>query len=648
MNIISYFKINKLNIFIPLVFISGCNSDSNNSIEENLPIVSIEKSSQTLREGKTHKLTAHIKPNTFNIKNIRWEQTNGESLTFLDPNSQTTRFTLPISDVKNNYFKVKAIVTIENGIKIDSFTEFNSYKGMSKIDASNLLNQASLGFTYEDIIAAENLDEEEWIDSQLTISPTLHSTFMFYEDNSSKFYHASRINAWWNTTLKSKDLLRQKVAFALSQIFVVSDINTDILYSNPAGMINFYDMLIKNSFNNFRLLLSEISLSPIMGNYLNHLGNKKSNKISNIRPDENFARELMQLFTIGLVLLNQDGSEKLNHNNETISTYGQKEIANFARVFTGWNYANATYWKWPYNFTEPMEPWEEFHDNDEKILLNGTVLPAGQSAQQDLDQALDNLFYHPNVPPFISKQLIQRLVTSNPTPQYVKRVADVFTDNGEGVRGDLAAVIKAILLDDEARNPSGVLQYSGKIREPLLRTVQFWRELKSASASDWFYTWRLNSTHGQIPLGSPSVFNFFRPDYQPPELQVWQSTSPFNSSLNTHLVAPELQIANDATLIGQFNHQYFYSLWRIKELSNDPHENTILLSLQHHVDRLNSQGLDALLDHYDVLFFSGRMSTAMRQTLVNTHNIFANWSDYEKVGYLLFTISVSPEYVLQH
>jgi uncharacterized protein (DUF1800 family) len=274
---------------------------------------------------------------------------------------------------------------------------------------------------------------------------------MVFTNDDEDFRYISRIDAWWKAVMQSDDQLRQRVAFALSEILVVSDLNND-LRSQPEGMVTYYDLLLTHAFGNFRDLLEAVTLSPIMGTYLSHLGNEKADDALNIRPDENYAREVMQLFTIGLDELNQDGTAKLDANGNTIATYGQAEIEGFARVFTGWTFAGSeTFKRKSRDYVAPMQAFEEYHSQRQKTLLNGDIIPQGYSAQESLQLALDNLFNHQNVAPFISKQLIQRLITSNPTPQYVERIASVFNDNGEGVRGDLAAVVKAIYLDDEAR-----------------------------------------------------------------------------------------------------------------------------------------------------------------------------------------------------
>ena len=436
--------------------------------------------------------------------------------------------------------------------------------------------------------------------------------------------------------MQSDDQLRQRVAFALSEILVVSDENS-ALRGQPEGMITYYDLLLKHAFGNYRDLLEDVTLSPIMGTYLSHLGNEKADDTLNIRPDENYAREVMQLFTIGLEELNLDGSAKLDAQGNTIATYGQVEIEGFARVFTGWTFADSeTFKRKSRDYIKPMEAFDEYHSSKQKTLLNGEVIPQGYAAEESLHIALDNLFNHQNVAPFISKQLIQRLITSNPTPQYVERVANVFIDNGAGVRGDLAAVVKAIYLDDEARHFGSVLNYQGKIKEPILKTVQFWRNLDAKSPAGYYKTWNLINSYGQGPMQSASVFNFFRPDYQTAALR------------NEGIVAPELQIANDATLIGTMNALYASLVWSTAEARSDLNSNSIYIYVQDDMNVLEKNGVSALLAQYNTLYFAGAMSSDTRQALLDLDAYFNEEQYRERVSYLLYMIAISPEFNVQY
>jgi len=372
------------------------------------------------------------------------------------------------------------------------------------VSASRFLAQSSFGATPETIRAFRNAGSPSaWIDAQMALPVSRISAYTRANSNGSN--RAARHEAWW---------------FALSQIFVVSDIDY-ALANAQYGMADYYDMLAANAFGNYRDLLEQVTLHPVMGVYLSMVRNERANPAENVRPDENFAREVLQLFSIGLFELNQRG-EALPADNP-LPAYTQETVEEFARVFTGWNYADVS---WTTNnlgaepYTQAMVPDENFHDSGAKTLLRDAVSPAGLSTREDLAVALDNIFQHPNVGPFIGKQLIQRLVTSNPSPEYVERVAGVFDNNGAGTRGDLAAVVRAILLDEEARTGHLDNPDFGKLREPVVRFAHFWRALDGTpgplaegvhSTAD-FTLQRLDEMSGQAVMRSKSVFNFYLPD----------------------------------------------------------------------------------------------------------------------------------------
>lgn len=509
------------------------------------------------------------------------------------------------------------------------------YPKMTGAQASRLLHQATMGPTGKEIEVAAQTSANAWLTHQFTLPPTLHSPALRISPGKEQANYSNRIDAWWQVSLHAPDQLRQRVAFALSQIFVVSDTGNN-LRGKPEAMVTYYDTLLRHSFGNYRELLEAVTLSPAMGTYLSHLGNEKANVEHNIRPDENYAREVMQLFTIGLEQLHLDGTAKTDDEGRTIATYDQVAIEGFARVFTGWTFAEAENWKWPTkHYLAPMQAWPEYHSELEKVLLNGERIEAGTGPEQSLKIALDNLFNHPNVGPFIGKQLIQRLTTSNPSPAYVERVASVFNDNGQGVRGDLKATVYAILMDQEARDLTYAPSHFGKLKEPLLQTVQFWRELSAYSQSGFFYTWDLASSHGQAPLGSPSVFNFYRPDYQPQTLA------------DTELVAPEAQIANSVTSIGLMNYHYASLLWRIDSLKEGDTGNQILIDLSQHQQHLAQHGPQGLIDYYNRLFFSDQMSLSMMQELLAVFEWAENKQPEYQIAYCLFLIAIAPEYVTQ-
>ncbi|GJM08480.1 MAG: hypothetical protein DHS20C11_07560 [Lysobacteraceae bacterium] len=434
-------------------------------------------------------------------------------------------------------------------------------------DAGNFLLRTTYGPTPSEVANVQAVGFEDWVDAQLALAPTLHRPQL--EAYGIDIGHGERQRVWFDTAQDAPDQLRQRVAFALSEILVVSDVN-GTLEGQPLAVAEYYDILLRNAFGNYRDLLEEVTLTPTMGIYLSMFRSTRD-PLLGIEPDENYAREIMQLFSIGLHLLNNDGTPQLDGMGQKIPTYQQPHIVALAEAFTGWNFANADNgdgdcepweWQWPeWNFLEPMEPCvvtnpnpgqpDDYHVTTEKTIVGDVTLPAGQTAEQDMEQALDTLFEHQNVGPFIAYRLIQRLVTSNPSPGYVDRVASVFNDNGIGMRGDLGAVVRAILLDPEALDGHLMTSTFGKLKEPLLMVTHLWRvydaEINPVFAADRSCCWPgaiyvPQWWFSQAALRSPSVFNFFKPDYSPP-----------GAILNAGLVAPEFQIATDTQVMDVAN-----------------------------------------------------------------------------------------------
>jgi uncharacterized protein (DUF1800 family) len=423
-------------------------------------------------------------------------------------------------------------------------------------DAARFLTQATMGANRTQIEQLKAKGYVEWLNSQfaMPIQTTRYDWLASQRDPQSgklfnhidfRFGQEGFDAANWAKLLSAPDTLRQRVVFALSEILVISIDGLDSYWPQFRAAA-YLDLLEKHAFGNYRELLEAISTSPAMGQYLTFLGNEKANPVTGSNPDENYARELLQLFTIGLKELNIDGTVKLV-NGAPVETYTQNDISQLARVFTGWE------WDPPYvdrrepSFARrPMIQIPNRHETGESNFLGNTV-PAGLDGKASLKIALDIIFAHPNVAPFISRQLIQRLVTSNPSPAYVARVAKVFNDNGNGVKGDMKAVITAILLDDVARNPANINNPQfGKVREPILRFTAWARAFNISSANGtWDPGWVRNSDWGlgQAMLHSPSVFNFFRPGYVPPNSAV----------ANAGLVAPELQLTNEVSVFGYIN-----------------------------------------------------------------------------------------------
>lgn len=411
---------------------------------------------------------------------------------------------------------------------------------------------------------------EAWIDDQFTRPVGLLQPWVDWamaNGSGLGLYGNYKEFSWWSRAMGAPKLrpdapnsvapdpLRQRVAFALSEILVASD-RPETLAVEQSAMANFYDLFEQHAFGNYRNLLRAVALHPVMGIYLSHLGNQKANPAANVFPDENFARESMQLFSIGLWQLNQDGTRKLDAKGQFIPTYDNSDITELARVFTGLSFGNNTNFDlYPRDFTVPMKGWDAYHDCEPKTLLRGLHLPArtpsagntGSATMADVKAAIDNLFNHPNVGPFLATRLIQRFVTSNPSPAYVGRVAAKFANNGAGVRGDMKAVIKAVLLDPEARDGAMMSQPTwGKLREPFLRCVNFARAFNAASTSGYYPLDQFALAHLQDPMNSPSVFNFFLPTH-----------SPAGPITEAGLVAPEFQIVNASTAISGPN--YFWN-----------------------------------------------------------------------------------------
>ena len=432
---------------------------------------------------------------------------------------------------------------------------------------TRFLRQASFGPTDTGVASLQSMGYEPWIDNQMTVSASsqlLHLASLPLPANGFEG-QTNRLEAFFLHALKNDDQLRQRVAFALSEIMVVSD--DGVLFNRAGGLASYYDVLSSHAFGNFRDLIEAVTLHPAMGVYLSMLGNERPDTARNIRPDENYARELLQLFTIGLIELNLDGTARLDSLGQTISTYNQATIEGFAHVNTGWTFGGSPAFDRPRpNYLVPMQAFSNFHDMGEKQLLNGVILPSGQSPEQDMSDALDNIFAHPNVGPFISRRLIQRLTSANPSPEYIQRVATVFNDNGDGVRGDLGAVIKAILLDTEARTLD-VNGNGGKLVEPLLRLVALWRAFDAAAANGRYVFPQPNLAFGQAPLRAPSVFNFFSPDY-----------APSGEFASLGLVSPEMQITNETTT-ASVNDYLAFSIYIRNSSANNLSEQAIAIDI---------------------------------------------------------------------
>ena len=524
---------------------------------------------------------------------------------------------------------------------------------ITRAEAYRFLNQATFGATEADAQAVIAAGYEAWINQQLARPaslelPHVQQAFASYPPGADfTRLHEDRIDIWLRHALHAPDQLRQRVAFALSEIMVISQLSPLVGY--PWGSASYYDTLAQNAFGNFRTLMEDVTLHPAMGVYLSMLGNQKPDALRNIRPDENYARELMQLFTIGLVELNLDGTVRTNAQGNPIPTYDQQVIEGFAHVYTGWTYAGAPSFALAFptiaNQVVPMQAYADQHDTGPKRVLSypgavRTQIPAGQSPQQDLDDALDNVFRHPNVAPFISKQLIQRLVTSNPSPQYVERVARLFENDGTGRRGELDAVVKAILLDPEARSATASAN-AGKLGEPVLRLTRIWRAYGAASSSGRLNVQNIPGFIGQGPLQAPSVFNFFSPFYAPP-----------GEILDQGLVAPEMQLATEYlnSLITNyfFILAYCYNTAPVQGCPPVPPEfQQDLVIIDTGPERALAADPQALVSRIADRLAGGSMSATLRAQAVAMVQAVPASEASLRVAEALYLISTSPELALQ-
>lgn len=480
-------------------------------------------------------------------------------------------------------------------------------------EASRFLGRATFGPNMAAIDALAASDSDAWFKAQFSKPQTLHRKYI---DNllanqaagGQKVEFTGVYETFWQQGVRGDDQLRQRMAFALSEIFVISMQNESVR-PQVRGVASYYDMLGQRAFGNFRDLLEGVALHPMMGLYLSHLRNQKESATRT--PDENFAREVMQLFTIGLYQLNPDGSLKLS-GGKPIDTYTRDDVAGLARVFTGWSWAgpdqNALRYYGnmpdPDRDWQPMQNYAAYHSSSEKRFL-GKVISGATSGQADAKLALDTLFNHPNAGPFFGRQLIQRLVSSNPSPAYVGRVAAAFANNGSGVRGDMQAVIRAVLLDPEALAPAGTALRTGKLREPLQRLANWMRAFDARPASGRYTIYYLDdplSGLGQSPLNPSSVFSFFRPAYMPP-----------NSALaSAGLVAPELQITAEPSVTGYLNFMQEAINTGVGESREVKADYTRELAL--------AADTGALLDRVDLLLMHGSMPARLRGQITTAVN----------------------------
>jgi len=434
---------------------------------------------------------------------------------------------------------------------------------------SHFLSQATFGPTPDDVDRLTGGNAAEWFEDQLALAPTLHSPLVRQlgaipqADGLTDFERRAPVFAFWINAVGAEDQLRQRMAFALSQILVVSNFDNNRLSRFYEGLGYYQDILTENAFGNYRDLLEEVTYSPAMGYYLTYMGNRRGNENTGRMPDENYARELLQLFTIGVEELNPDGSPVIV-NGAPVETYDNTDITGLARVFTGLDLdpdlrQSDEMQAW----ASPMVERDNRHETGEKTFL-GRTIPANTPMDESIDQALDIIMEHPNVGPFVGRQLIQRFVTSDPEPAYVRRVAQAFDEGryvlpnstviGDGRKGDLAATLAAVLFDDEARDPARrAADDFGKVREPVLRFAHWARAFEVDDVTPQFAEplWFTGSPEAlaQQPYGSPSVFNFYRPGY----------VAPGTLSGEAGLTTPELQLINATSTTGYVNFVTFFA-----------------------------------------------------------------------------------------
>jgi uncharacterized protein (DUF1800 family) len=552
------------------------------------------------RAGGLKPLTVNFTLGGTALVNVDYQKSiSGTAITFAAGQREAFVAIHPIADPVDTEATETIVLTVEAGAGYTIGTPSSGTVSIlnqpfgsnpSAKEAARFLIQAAFGPDQDSTDDADYIPENvedvmatgfsAWIDTQL-IRPVGHLVPMVQWQTEQQqaftnhqtaidpeIYNDRKQNAWWGRAMglpklrpdavstQLADPLRQRVGFALSEIFVISD-RMERIAAQPEGMADFYDMLLDNSFGNYRNLLRDVSLHPCMGIYLSHMGNKKADPVAHSFPDENYAREVMQLFSIGLWMLNPDGSRQLDTNGQPVPTYTNTNITELARVFTGLSFGkkkdgsdNTNFDEYEGDFNSAMKGFDEYHDLAPKTLLRGVTTPqrvtnGGSATASDVDALMDNLFNHPNVGPFLGRQLIQRLVTSNPSPAYISRVAAAFNSTP---RGNLGRTVKAILLDPEARDAAMMSDSTfGKIREPFLRTVNVARAFNASAPNGWYYLDAFSLDHVQEPMKAPSVFNFYLPTYSPPGLLA-----------QAGLVSPELQIINATS--GTTAPNYF---WRI-------------------------------------------------------------------------------------
>ncbi len=564
--------------------------------------------------------------------------------------------------------------------------------------ASRFLSQATLGANFTEIQKVATQGVEKWVDDQLAMPNSfktesyllgIHNTIidslrLKFPANTYSLTNVFLDNwhfdiAWFQGSMTAPDLLRWRVGLALSEIFVTSRVST--FSSNPYALANYYDMLMDNSFGNYRTLLDKITYHPTMAVYLSFMNNHATDNYQGKQtyPDENYAREIMQLFSIGLYELNIDGTEKKDVNGKSIPTYDNADIANLAKVFTGLSWGDGDYLgissKNYWSYTIPLKfygrdssdakknPWKttprivDGHEYGSKTFLKNTIAPRPViQGNQDIQDALNIIYNHPNVGPFLARRLIQRLITSNPSPAFIQRVASVFNNNGSGVRGDLKAVVKAILLDPEARKCCGEedIDY-GMLREPFLRYMNLVKGLNLEATGGVYRNVmaRVYDKTEQKPMYANTVFNFFMSDF-----------SPDGVVKDAGKVAPEFQILSSQTLTGYFNalHEwlinddpddyYSYQSETVYKSNQDPKFNLVLDNVLTRNDKVPQ-----LLDKYNLILAHGKITPQNLKIIGNVikkmpytqdvNGVPGTTEAFRRIRMAIYLIMTSPDFLIR-
>jgi len=579
-------------------------------------------------------------------------------------------------------------ITISSSSQQANDAAFNTVNGSAiypdYAGAIRFLGQATLGANDTEVNDVMTQGIENWIDNQIALPYTsFYTTYTGIYDEIYNMISAQNANVnpadfvrrddyitytFYEKALKEDDILRQKVAYALSQIFVIS-MQSSVLNNRGNAIASYYNLLYDHAFGDYRDLLYNISLHPAMGLYLSHFQNEKADPVSGTLPDENYAREIMQLFSIGVYELNNDGTPKLDNNGNLMETYTINDVQELAKVFTGLSGGDWDLIRNPqnagtalsfskninhYDLTAPMNMYEDRHETSQKVMIDGSIIPANQPGLLDINNAIDVLYNHPNVGPFISFRLIQSLVKSNPSTAYVNRIAKVFNSDDTGARGNLGAVVKAILMDPEARDCANITDTkNGRLLTPVERFVHLMKmfNINSPSGKLWFRDYsELYQKVQHSFLYAPSVFNYYSPYYS--ELEY---VAPLD------MVSPEFQILNATTGLHAIN--VTENAIKSRPFQNRTEVNTNgtnvvtnnadepFLDFANAISIYDTNGLPALLDHLDLVLCRAQLSPAVRLIIEDalTQMIDTGWAYFSSefiVKEAMYYMMMSPDYVI--